>query len=262
MHDRRHWESAVEPLLGTSAGRLWRRAQRRRQRRAPRALAPGSTGGRALKTDLFDEAMGTGLFRCSSVAATASSRSTSHRRCSPPRGALSGARGRRGRRPRGCRSPTPASTSSCRTRRSTISPRVARSWRLAHARAAARVLKPGWVPDPDDGQPPHPASRCGTRCRSRCCAASVGRLPGGRHARAARPHAHAARSGGFDILDMVAMLHCPRALAVRRARVLERRGTPASQATFLRRLTRWESLASLPTRYFTGHYVGCSRAKP
>ncbi len=66
---------------------------------------------------------------------------------------------------------------------------------------------------------------------------------------------------GFEVLDMVALLHCPRAAAVRRSRALERRATPGSRARFLRRLARWESLAALPTRFLTGHYVGALARK-
>jgi hypothetical protein len=67
---------------------------------------------------------------------------------------------------------------------------------------------------------------------------------------------------GFEIVDVAALLHCPRAIAVRRARRLERLEAPAARDRFLRGLARWESLATLPTRFLTGHYVGVLARKP
>lgn len=69
-------------------------------------------------------------------------------------------------------------------------------------------------------------------------------------------------ASGFEVLDTVAILHCPRAFAVRRARTLEHRESAEARARFLRRLARWESLAALPTRFFTGHYVAVLARKP
>jgi hypothetical protein len=66
---------------------------------------------------------------------------------------------------------------------------------------------------------------------------------------------------GFEVLDMVALLHCPRALSVALARRCERRGTPRTRAQFLRRASRWEHLARWPTRYLTGHFIGINARK-
>lgn len=70
------------------------------------------------------------------------------------------------------------------------------------------------------------------------------------------------REAGFDVLDTATLLHCPRALAVAIARRLQRVGTPEERARFLYRLLRWESLAQLPTRFLTGYYIGISARKP
>ena len=66
---------------------------------------------------------------------------------------------------------------------------------------------------------------------------------------------------GFDVLDTATLLHCPRALAVARARRLELAGTAEARARFLDRLAWWERFARLPTRYLTGHYIGVSARK-
>lgn len=60
---------------------------------------------------------------------------------------------------------------------------------------------------------------------------------------------------GFEIVRTGALLHCPRALAVAKARRLQRRGGANSQRRFLRRLMHWERLGSLPTRYVTGYFL-------
>lgn len=67
---------------------------------------------------------------------------------------------------------------------------------------------------------------------------------------------------GFEVLDTVALLHCPRAIAVRRARMLERAEAPEARDRFLRRMARWEALGALPTRFLTGHYVGVLARRP
>jgi SAM-dependent methyltransferase len=70
------------------------------------------------------------------------------------------------------------------------------------------------------------------------------------------------REAGFEVLETATLLHCPRALAVPMARRRQHAGTPGGRARFLRRLRRWESLAQLPTRFLTGYYIGVSARKP
>jgi SAM-dependent methyltransferase len=70
------------------------------------------------------------------------------------------------------------------------------------------------------------------------------------------------RETGFDVLDTTTLLHCPRALAMMIARRLQRAGTAEQRARFLSGLQRWEGLAKLPTRFFTGYYIGINARKP
>ena len=70
------------------------------------------------------------------------------------------------------------------------------------------------------------------------------------------------REIGFEVRETTALLHCPRVLAVPIARRLQRRGATANKTRFLRRLRRWERLSSLPTRYLTGYFVGVDARKP
>jgi hypothetical protein len=60
---------------------------------------------------------------------------------------------------------------------------------------------------------------------------------------------------GFEVLESTALLHCPRILAVKLARILEKRTNCAVQQRFLRQLMSFERLAHWPTRFLTGHYV-------
>jgi ubiquinone/menaquinone biosynthesis C-methylase UbiE len=70
------------------------------------------------------------------------------------------------------------------------------------------------------------------------------------------------REAGFEVLETATLLHCLRAPAVAMARRLQHAGTREERVRFLRRLRRWERLAQLPTRFLTGYYIGISARKP
>jgi SAM-dependent methyltransferase len=65
---------------------------------------------------------------------------------------------------------------------------------------------------------------------------------------------------GFDVLEMRAIMHCPRVPAVVAARVLRRRGERAQRA-FLRSLLAWEALGRLPTAPFSGYFIGAKAVR-
>jgi SAM-dependent methyltransferase len=62
------------------------------------------------------------------------------------------------------------------------------------------------------------------------------------------------RAAGFEIRQMTAVMHCPRVLAVALASPLSSLGHAACEA-FLRAISSFEALESLPTRWYTGHYL-------
>jgi SAM-dependent methyltransferase len=66
---------------------------------------------------------------------------------------------------------------------------------------------------------------------------------------------------GFHIVEMDAALHCPRVLAVAAAFIVERLGPPRMQKAFLRALFWFEVLRFLPTRFLTGHFVAVKAVK-
>lgn len=67
---------------------------------------------------------------------------------------------------------------------------------------------------------------------------------------------------GLEILESTAILHCPRVMGVRMARWLQTHATPNLQARFGRWLMKWECLARFPTRFLTGNFVAMRCRKP
>ncbi|MBI3797384.1 MAG: methyltransferase domain-containing protein, partial [Deltaproteobacteria bacterium] len=66
---------------------------------------------------------------------------------------------------------------------------------------------------------------------------------------------------GFEVLEVGAVMHCPRVFAVVIARLLERHTGQESQRRFLRFLLAFEHLAYWPTRFLTGHFVAVRATK-
>jgi SAM-dependent methyltransferase len=60
---------------------------------------------------------------------------------------------------------------------------------------------------------------------------------------------------GFVVHNLEAIMHCPRVVAVAAAWVVERRTGPTIQRHFVRWLMSFERLARWPTRFRTGHFV-------
>lgn len=63
------------------------------------------------------------------------------------------------------------------------------------------------------------------------------------------------RRAQFEVLEMGAILHCPRVLAVAGAAIVNRLGSARAQERYLRWLTPFERLASFPTRFLTGYFI-------
>ena len=72
----------------------------------------------------------------------------------------------------------------------------------------------------------------------------------------------AVRRAGFEVLDVDAILHCPRVFAVAGTAVLERYGSPRAQQRYLRCLMPFERLAGWPTRFRTGYFTAIVARKP
>jgi SAM-dependent methyltransferase len=70
------------------------------------------------------------------------------------------------------------------------------------------------------------------------------------------------QSAGFDVEAVGAALHCPRVLAVPVCRIFQRGAGRVPINTLLRWLMRFETLSSGPLRFLTGHYVTVKAVKP
>ena len=72
---------------------------------------------------------------------------------------------------------------------------------------------------------------------------------------------HLLKEAGFKVLEVDAILHCPRVFAVAIARLLERHASPKTQEAFLRFLMAFENFFHLPTRFLTGHFIAVKATK-
>lgn len=66
---------------------------------------------------------------------------------------------------------------------------------------------------------------------------------------------HLLKEVGFKVLEVDAIMHCPRVLAVAMAHCLEKYTSAQMQRCFLRFLKAFEGLSRLPTRFLTGHFI-------
>jgi SAM-dependent methyltransferase len=63
------------------------------------------------------------------------------------------------------------------------------------------------------------------------------------------------RRAGFEVVEVGAIMHSPRVLAVAASRLLDRYGSPAAGRRLLARLMRLERLAAWRTRFLTGYFI-------
>lgn len=68
-------------------------------------------------------------------------------------------------------------------------------------------------------------------------------------------------ASGFQVTTMDAVLHCPRVLAVAACRIVERSGSEWARRATLRLLAACEILSAWPLRYLTGHFVAVRAIK-
>lgn len=66
---------------------------------------------------------------------------------------------------------------------------------------------------------------------------------------------------GFKVKQVDAVLHCPRVIAVFLAHFVEKKAGPDGKRAFLRGLMSFEHLSRLPTRFLTGYFVAADAWK-
>ena len=70
------------------------------------------------------------------------------------------------------------------------------------------------------------------------------------------------RSAGLDVMARGSVVHCPRVPAVALAGLLDRCAGSAVRQAYLRFLAAFEALGRWPTRYLTGYFVAVRARKP
>jgi len=65
-------------------------------------------------------------------------------------------------------------------------------------------------------------------------------------------------STGFEIRELDAIVHAPRVLAIPAARLVSRHGSRRLQERYSRALMAFESMAKWPTRFVSGHFIAVS----
>ena len=256
----RRWDDALEPLLGESAGALWRLHSDAVNASLFARWLPSEPCANLLKTDLFDEAMGGGLYpvlsaharRVAAIDVAPAVLAAATRRYPALLAAAADVR----------RLPFASGSFDVVVSNSTLDHFDTRGEIQESLRGFHRILRPGGrlLLTMDNLANPAVALRNALPYallrRLKLVAYPIGATAGPGRLR------RMLNDAGFDVRETVALLHCPRALSVALARRCERRGTSEANARFLRTAGRWERLARWPTRYLTGYFVGIDARKP
>lgn len=248
------WESALEPLLGARTAGLWRQHSDAVNAMLLARWLPPQACANLLKTDLFDEAMGDGLYpllstRADRVAALDIAPSVLAAATARHPGLLAVAADVR-------RLPFANDSFDVVVSNSTLDHFDTRDQILDSLRGLHRVLRPGGLLllTMDNLANPAVALRNALPFRLlqrlKLVAYPIGATAGPVRLR------RMLRAAGFEVMETVALLHCPRAPAIALARHAERRSSPDAGERFLRAASRWERLAGWPTRFLTGYFVG------
>ncbi len=258
------WDVVAELWKAAPSQALWRRySDEVNSALARRWLPPRS--GTMLKTDLWDEAMGDGLYpslveradRVVGVDVSAQIVAAARLRYPKLEALIAEIR----------RLPLEAGSVDAVVSNSTLDHFETREEIDASVRELARVLRPGGTLLLTLDNPLNPLvailraipSRHLNRVWLRLgpLTARVGLAPyhvGATYAR--RPLVSLLAAAGFRVEEETTLVHSPRVLAVLAGRVLERRGGPEVQERFLGLLRSTERLGALPTRYLTGYFFG------
>lgn len=65
----------------------------------------------------------------------------------------------------------------------------------------------------------------------------------------------------FEVVEMKALMHCPRVIAVAASRIFQRHASLLSQKKFLKILCAFERMSHWPTRFLTGHFIAVKARK-
>ncbi|HKW80186.1 MAG TPA: methyltransferase domain-containing protein, partial [Casimicrobiaceae bacterium] len=234
----RRWDRALEPLLADSSESLWRRHSDAVNEALFRRWLDGERCADALKTDLYDEAMGAGLYpmlaahaiRVAAIDVTTSVLAAARARHPGLLVVAADAR----------RLPFADGAFDLVVSNSTLDHFDARNEILAALHGIHRVLRSGGrlLLTMDNAANPAVALRnmlpFSLLRRVGLVAYPIGATGGPRRL------SRMVRAAGFEVQDTVALLHCPRAPAIALARRRQRRGSAAASERFLERAMGWE----------------------
>ena len=255
----KYWDTVAREWRENHPQELWRAHSDALYRDLLARWLPTGACGRLLKTDLFDEAVGEGLYgalaaRARAVVGVDLSVETGGRAHSNHPGLLAVGGDTR-------RLPFAADTFDVVFSNSTLDHFDSREEIVVSLREIRRVLRPAGILllTLDNLMNPVVALRqalpFGVLNRLGLVPYRVGatyRPAGLRRALA---------ESGFAVARFGAVLHCPRAPAVALARILETRASPPNRARYLRFLRGFEKLSTWPTRFVTGYYVAVRAIK-
>jgi SAM-dependent methyltransferase len=258
----RSWDDVARLLVAGRSQRLWRRHSDAVNRRLIEAWLPGRARG-ALKTDLFDEAVGEGLYpvlaerfgALSGIDSSAPIVRAAAARYPELRAMCADVR----------RLPFPDAAFQVVVSNSTLDHFDRPREIVVALRELARVLEPGGkllVTLDNPGNPILALTKALPRAwlnrlwfshASR--ASAVGLAPYYVGATLDRQTLNEVlRSAGFAVEAEATVVHAPRPLAVVLASRLERRSRPRAEERFSQVLMRCEHLARYPSRGFTGYF--------
>jgi SAM-dependent methyltransferase len=257
---RDRWDAVAESWIEDAPHTLWREhSDSVNLGLLERWLGAGPLG-KVLKTDLFDEAFGQGLYGFLSERATEvvgvelSPRTIDAARARNP--------GMQATRADVRRLPFGDASFDAIVSNSTLDHLPTRAQILEALAELRRVMRPGGtlVLTLDNLANPIVALRAalpyGLLHRLRLVPYPIGATLGPRAAR------QAAQAVGLQVEEATAIMHCPRVLAVAACRFLERHAFPERQRRFLDSLLRWERLERWPTWFLTGHFVALRATRP
>jgi len=256
--DRGYWSHLGERWQARRPDRLWRAHSDAVNARLLRRWLPREAGGRALKTDLFDEAFGEGLLeplveRFATLVGIDLSQAVIEE----------GVRDRPGIAAVRCdvrALPFGDAAFTAVASISTLDHFPHEEGVVAALAELRRVLVPGGRLVLTLDNPANPIVGLRNRLPFRLVQAFrlvpyyVGVTAGHRRAR------ELLEGAGFETLEVTALLHCPRVLAVPVCRLVDTLG-PRPRAWFLGFLGAFERLERWPTRFRTGHFVALRVAR-
>lgn len=256
---RRYWDEVAGEWAAARPHRLWREHSDRLLRDLLVRWWPEGPVARVLKTDLFDEAFGEGVGALPAqrartwVGVDVSGTVARRAAAAHPGLRAAGADARR--------LPFPDGAFDLVVSPSTLDHFEAREEIAASLRELGRVLRAGGALLVTLDNPCNPVL-VARRLLPFGLLRRLGLVPY-RTGATLGPGAlgRALEAAGFEVRQLGAVLHCPRALAVALAGLLERRGSRAAREQFLRGLASFEGLSRYPTRFLTGYYVAALAVK-